>query len=100
LIRVAQSQEYCVASSNPIDKAAAAFKKEEMRREGEKNLAAYRQAQIDEQRKIERLRTLRLAHEAGIAASQSELIDGDEPARPAKKKKPAKKTAKRAKRTH
>ncbi len=81
-----------MASSNPMDKAAAAFRKEELRREGEKNLAAYRQAQVDEQRKIERLRTLRLAHEAGIAAAHSGAIEGT--VRTVKKKR-VKKPAKR-----
>ena len=53
-----------MASSNPMDKAAAAFKKEEQRREGAKNMAEIQAAQMAEQKKIERLRALRLAHEA------------------------------------
>ncbi|HEX5778039.1 MAG TPA: transcriptional regulator [Xanthobacteraceae bacterium] len=70
-----------MASSNPMDKAAAAFKKEEQRREGAKNMAEFQAAQLAEQKKIERLRALRLAHEA----QQAEI----EAAAPAAKPKAA-----------
>lgn len=69
-----------MASSNPMDKAAAAFKKEEQRREGAKNLAEIQAAQMAEQKKIERLRALRLAHEAQLAEAEA--------AAPAPKAKP------------
>ena len=60
-----------MASSNPMDKAAAAFKKEEQRREGAKNMAEIQAAQMAEQKKIERLRALRLAHEAQQAEAEA-----------------------------
>jgi hypothetical protein len=41
--------------ADPMDKAEKAFKKEEQRREGKKNLADYEQAAIVEQKKTERL---------------------------------------------
>lgn len=53
-----------MASINAMDKAAAAFKKEEQRREGTKAMAEYQAAQIAEQKKTEKLRALRLAREA------------------------------------
>jgi hypothetical protein len=79
-----------VLALTPEEKA---FKKEEMRREGEKNMAAYRQAQIEQQKKTERLRALRLAHEDGIAAEQAEPIAPIDraPAKKKSKKKVAKK---------
>jgi hypothetical protein len=77
---IPQSQEYCVASSNPMDKAAAAFKKEEQKREGEKNMLEFRQAQIAVQQKTERLRALRLAHEARQA--ESETVEATPAAKP------------------
>lgn len=49
---------------NAIDKAAAAFKKEERLREGEKAMAEYLAAKAAEEKKIERLRALRLARDA------------------------------------
>jgi hypothetical protein len=52
------------SSTNPMDKAAAAFKKEERQREGAKAMAEYRAAQAAEEKKTERLRALRLAQEA------------------------------------
>ncbi len=70
--------------ANPMDKAERAFKKEEQRREGVKNMADHQQAAIAEEKKTARLRALRLAHEA----QQAELAAA---APPAKKKKPAKK---------
>jgi hypothetical protein len=53
-----------VASTNPVDKAAAAFKKQQQAREGEKAMAEYRAAQIAEEKKTERLRAMRLARES------------------------------------
>lgn len=70
-----RKQELPVASTNAMDKAAAAFKKEEQKREGAKAMAEYRAAQAAEQRKTERLRAARLAQEAAGAPQ------------PAKKKK-------------
>jgi hypothetical protein len=79
--------------------AEKALKKEEQRREGEKNLAEYRLAKAAEERKTERLRELRLAHEAGLAAEATSAVANDTPktrkrpaAKRAKKKTPAKKT--------
>jgi hypothetical protein len=46
-----------------MDKAAAAFKKEQQAREGEKAMAEYRAAQAAEELKTERLRALRLARD-------------------------------------
>jgi len=53
-----------VASPNAIDKAAAAFKKEERQREGAKAMVEYKAALAAEEKKTERLRALRLAREA------------------------------------
>jgi hypothetical protein len=53
-----------IRATNAIDKAAAAFKKEERIREGEKAMAEYLAARVAEEKKIERLRSLRLAYEA------------------------------------
>lgn len=55
-------------ASNLMDKAAAAFKKEEQRREGEKHLSEYKAAKIAEEKKTERLRALRLARDAALPA--------------------------------
>jgi hypothetical protein len=76
--------------ADPMDKAEKAFKKEEQRREGKKNLADYEQAAIVEQKKTERLRALRLAHEA----QQAEADAAAAAAEPAPKKKAAKKAKK------
>jgi hypothetical protein len=54
---------------NAIDKAAAAFKKEERVREGQQAMAEYNAARAAEEKKIERLRALRLAREAADAAA-------------------------------
>jgi hypothetical protein len=51
------------------DKAAAAFKKQEQAREGAKAMAEYQADMIAEQKKIEKLRALRLAHEAAETAN-------------------------------
>jgi hypothetical protein len=51
------------------DKAAAAFKKQEQAREGAKAMAEYQADLVAEQQKIEKLRALRLAHEATEAAN-------------------------------
>lgn len=80
-----------MASNDPMDKAEKAFKKEEQRREGVKNLADYQQAAIAEEKKTARLRALRLAHEA----QQAEADAAAAAAAPVAKKKPAKKTAKK-----
>jgi hypothetical protein len=53
-----------------MDKAAKAFKKEEQRREGVKNMAEFQQAQIAVEKKTERLRAMRLAHEAQMAEAE------------------------------
>lgn len=75
-----------MASNNPMDKAEKAFKKEEQRREGAKNLAAYQQAEIEQQKKTERLRALRLAHEAEQAAAEAEKPKAAPKKKPARKK--------------
>lgn len=75
--------------ANPMDKAAAAFKKEEQRREGAKNMADYQQAAIAEEKKTARLRALRLEHEA----KQAEAGAAAAAAAPAPKKKSPRKTA-------
>lgn len=54
-------------ASDPMNKAEKAFKREEQRREGARNLADYQQAQAAAEKKTERLRALRLAHEAELA---------------------------------
>lgn len=77
--------------ANPMDKAAAAFKKEEQRREGAKNMADYQQAAIAEEQKTARLRALRLAHEAKQAEADAAAVADT----PAPKKKPARKTARK-----
>jgi hypothetical protein len=64
-----KNQEPPVAN-NPMDKAAAAFKKEERQREGAKAMTEYRAAQIAEEQKTARLRALRLAREAAGPAAQ------------------------------
>jgi hypothetical protein len=76
---IPHDQEYPVASTNAIDKAAAAFKKEEQRREGTKAMTEYLAAQAAEQKKTEKLRALRLAREAQEAETVVEK-------RPAKSK--------------
>ena len=57
-----------MASPNVIDKAAAAFKKEERQREGAKAMVEYKAALAAEEKKTERLRALRLAREAAAPA--------------------------------
>jgi hypothetical protein len=78
--------------ANPMDKAERAFKKEEQRREGVKNVGDYQQAVIAEEKKTARLRALRLAHEA----QQAEADAAAAAAKPAAKKKSAKKAKKAA----
>jgi hypothetical protein len=82
-----KSEEFAVASTNPVDKAAAAFKKQQQAREGEKAMAEYRAAQIAEEKKTERLRALRLARESApdFAATAGLAGDASEPAEPARK---------------
>jgi predicted metal-dependent hydrolase len=80
------SKEFAVASTNTVDKAAAAFKKQQQAREGEKAMAEYRAAQIAEEKKTERLRALRLAREgapdvAAPAGLAGEIADRRAPAR-------------------
>jgi hypothetical protein len=62
-----------------MDKAAAAFKKEERAREGAKAMTEYRAAQIAEEKKTERLRALRLAQEAaaegGVATEPAPKVE-------------------------
>ena len=77
--------------ANPMDKAAAAFKKEEQRREGAKNMADYQQAAIAEEKKTARLRALRLAHEAKQAEADAAAAADT----PAPKKKPGRKTTRK-----
>lgn len=57
-------------ASNPMDKAAAAFKKEEQRREGQMHMAEYKAAKAAEEKKTERLRALRLARDADLPAEK------------------------------
>jgi hypothetical protein len=57
-----------VASPSAMDKAAAAFKKQEQAREGGKAMSEYRAAQMAEEKKTQRLRELRLAQESAAAA--------------------------------
>lgn len=79
--------------SSPAERAA---KKEEQRREGEKNMAEYRAAKIAEEKKTERLRALRLAHEAKEAREA-----GNEAAAVNGGRKPKKKISRKvARRTH
>ena len=81
-----------MASINAMDKAAAAFKKEEQRREGTKAMAEYQAAQIAEQKKTEKLRSLRLAREAVEASAPVA-----KPAKPAAGKAKAKTKASKKK---
>jgi hypothetical protein len=76
--------------ADPMDKAEKAFKKEERRREGVKNMADYEQAAIAERKKTARLRELRLAHEAQQAQAEAAAAT----AKPAAKKKSVKKAGK------
>ncbi len=84
--------------------AEKALKKEEQRREGEKNLAEYRLAKAAEERKTERLRELRLAHEAGLAAAAASADAAEDMPKTITKarKRPAAKRAKKtpARKTH
>ena len=66
-----------MASTNTVDKAAAAFKKQQQAREGEKAMAEYRAAQIAEEKKTERLRALRLAQESAPDAGAPAGLGGD-----------------------
>jgi hypothetical protein len=52
-----------VASTNAMDKAQAAFRKEEQQREGAKAMKEYLASKLAEEKKTERLRALRLAQE-------------------------------------
>lgn len=76
-----------MASTNTVDKAAAAFKKQQQAREGEKAMAEYRAAQIAEEKKTERLRAMRLARESAPDFLASDGLAGDvsKPATPARK---------------
>jgi hypothetical protein len=58
-------------ASTPLDKAAAAFKKQEQQREGAKAMAEYQASLAAEERKTARLRELRLAREAEIADAEA-----------------------------
>jgi hypothetical protein len=82
-----KSEEFAVASTNTVDKAAAAFKKQQQAREGEKAMAEYRAAQIAEEKKTERLRAIRLARESApdLAASAGLAGDASEPRAPVRK---------------
>ncbi len=71
--------------SSPAERAA---KKEEQRREGEKNMAEYRAAKLAEEKKTERLRALRLEHEArqaSIKRSEAAAAEKNKAARGKKK---------------
>ena len=77
-----------MASTNTMDKAAAAFKKQQQAREGEKAMAEYLAAQRAEEVKTERLRALRLAREATpdtAAVPGSLALAGEEPSPAAKR---------------
>jgi hypothetical protein len=93
-----------VASTNVMDKAAAAFKKEQQAREGEKAMAEYRAAQVAEELKTERLRALRLARDnAGLppalSGSASETGHSIEtPRKPVARKSAARRTTARKRR--
>jgi hypothetical protein len=82
-----KSEEFAVASTNPVDKAAAAFKKQQQAREGEKAMAEYRAAQIAEEKKTERLRALRLAQENSPDVAEPVGLNGgvSKPRAPARK---------------
>jgi hypothetical protein len=82
-----KSEEFAVASTNPVDKAAAAFKKQQQAREGEKAMAEYRAAQIAEEKKTERLRALRLAQENSPDVAEPAGLNGgiSKPRAPARK---------------
>jgi hypothetical protein len=82
-----KSEEFAVASTNTVDKAAAAFKKQQQAREGEKAMAEYRAAQIAEEKKTERLRALRLAQQSApdVAAPAGLVGDVSKPRAPARK---------------
>jgi hypothetical protein len=89
LLLVSQtSKEFAVASTNPVDKAAAAFKKQQQAREGEKAMAEYRAAQIAEEKKTERLRALRLAREGAPDVAAPVGLAGDIAGRRAPARKP------------
>jgi hypothetical protein len=60
-------------ASNLMEKAERAFKKEEQRREGAKNMSDYEQSLAAEQKKTERLRAMRLAHETQQAEAQADV---------------------------
>ena len=62
-----------MTSTTAIDKAAAAFKKEERRREGEQAMSEYRTAQAAELNKIERLKALRLANETAVPPAPAKV---------------------------
>jgi hypothetical protein len=74
LLVPSKSEECPVASPSAMDKAAAAFKKQEQAREGENAMSEYRAAQIAEEKKTLRLRALRLARESAAAAEASTLV--------------------------
>lgn len=58
-----------MTSRNTMDKAAAAFKKQQQARDANQAMSEYRAAQIAEEKKTEKLRALRLAREDAAAAS-------------------------------
>jgi hypothetical protein len=60
-----------MAPTNPIDKAAAAFKKQQQQREGQTAMAEYQAAMAKEERKTEKLRALRLARDAAAGPEKA-----------------------------
>ncbi|MCC6946244.1 MAG: hypothetical protein IT539_00620 [Bradyrhizobiaceae bacterium] len=59
-----------MASSSAIDKAAAAFRKEEQKREGQQAMTEYLAARAAEETKIARLKALRLARDAASVEAE------------------------------
>jgi hypothetical protein len=85
-----------MTSAKTLDKATAAFKKQEQAREGAKAMAEYQADLIAEQKKTEKLRALRLAREAAEAAEAETAVLVAKPKAAKKASKPkarAKKTA-------
>lgn len=80
-----------MASTNPLDKAAAAFKKQEQQREGTKAMAEYQAGLVAEEKKTAKLRALRLAREAKDAEAEAAAPAPKARAKPAEKKQLAKK---------
>jgi hypothetical protein len=78
-----------------MDKAAAAFKKQQQAREGEKAMAEYRAAQLAEEAKTERLRALRLAREGMAQGANQTEAASETPTPAAESAKPVAQESKR-----